>query len=288
MTDSARAVDYLRRIIGLRKRKSRKKTLPINKLNKSLQKNYSDILFWLSSELEKEIKKHILPAAERVKSNPNLQAVDIFNDAFRSLELQSAVLVDTSLKLSEVVISGINKDNKAKWMDSMRKVVGVDISNVVTSEVVQKQLQIMTEENFNLIKSIPENELSKIKTIILQELSQGNFEQTDIKELLEKQFGITKNRARFIAHDQAHKLNASLSRIRNESVGVTEYVWRNSNDLRVRGNPVGFYPKTKYSHWEREGKIFSYDKPPPDGNPGMPIRCRCYAEAVLPKIYDED
>ena len=30
------------------------------------------------------------------------------------------------------------------------------------------------------------------------------------------------------------------------------------------------------------------DDPPPDGHPGKPIRCRCWAEAILPALEDLD
>lgn len=35
------------------------------------------------------------------------------------------------------------------------------------------------------------------------------------------------------------------------------------------------------THAELEGKIFDWDNPPPEGNPGMPIRCRCVAIPVI-------
>jgi SPP1 gp7 family putative phage head morphogenesis protein len=52
--------------------------------------------------------------------------------------------------------------------------------------------------------------------------------------------------------------------------GVTEYIWSTTKDNRVRKE-----------HQAREGKTFSYDNPPSDGNPGEPIRCRCVASPVF-------
>ncbi len=48
----------------------------------------------------------------------------------------------------------------------------------------------------------------------------------------------------------------------------TKYIWRTRKDLKVR-------PK----HWDREGIVFDWDKPPEGGHPGEDFGCRCWAEA---------
>lgn len=65
------------------------------------------------------------------------------------------------------------------------------------------------------------------------------------------------------------------------SLGIKKYRWRHSRDERVRGNPGGKYPKARPSHWAREGKIYSWNDPPPGGHPGMDYQCRCTAEPVF-------
>ena len=49
-------------------------------------------------------------------------------------------------------------------------------------------------------------------------------------------------------------------------MGIKQYIWSTSGDERVRD-----------SHAENDGKIFSYDDPPPTGHPGDEINCRCVA-----------
>jgi uncharacterized protein with gpF-like domain len=56
----------------------------------------------------------------------------------------------------------------------------------------------------------------------------------------------------------------------------------------VRGNPAGLYPHAKYSHHHREGKTYRDSKPPPDGHPGEPIRCRCWREPVFEDILSPE
>ena len=109
-----------------------------------------------------------------------------------------------------------------------------------------------------------------------------------------------------IARDQTAKAISTFSSLRSQNAGSIGYQWHNSQDKRVAGNPNGLYPdvnpKSKYhgDHWDREDKYYLWNKtsgdipiapdgkkfkqPPPDGNPGMPINCRCFAES----IFEED
>ena len=48
------------------------------------------------------------------------------------------------------------------------------------------------------------------------------------------------------------------------------YVWRTQEDSKVRP-----------SHAANDGKIFAWDNPPPTGNPGEALGCRCWAEPYL-------
>ena len=49
---------------------------------------------------------------------------------------------------------------------------------------------------------------------------------------------------------------------------TTHYIWRTQGDNKVRP-----------SHRANDGKIFSWDDPPPTGHPGEDFGCRCFAQA---------
>lgn len=59
------------------------------------------------------------------------------------------------------------------------------------------------------------------------------------------------------------------SKRKKRAAPVQKYVWRTQHDDKVRPE-----------HADREGKEFSVDSPPPDGNPGQPYNCRCWMEWV--------
>lgn len=56
---------------------------------------------------------------------------------------------------------------------------------------------------------------------------------------------------------------------------TTHYIWRTRGDEKVRP-----------SHAANDGKIFSWDSPPPTGHPGEDYGCRCTAEPYQPDISE--
>ena len=83
--------------------------------------------------------------------------------------------------------------------------------------------------------------------------------------------GTLEGRMRVIAQHQMQTLHAEVQRTRAHAVGVTEFVWR--------ALPPG--PNRRETHQGFSGKSYTYDKPP-DGLPGQPINCKCWAESIVP------
>jgi SPP1 gp7 family putative phage head morphogenesis protein len=123
-------------------------------------------------------------------------------------------------------------------------------------------------QNTNLIKNLSGDQLKSVETIIRQGIMQSKPESLIAQELQDS-LSIPKNRATLIASDQVSKANSVLTALRLQSVGVKDYIWTTRADDRVRPE-----------HAHRNGHQFSFDKPPPDGNPGYPIRCRCWAKPI--------
>jgi SPP1 gp7 family putative phage head morphogenesis protein len=136
-------------------------------------------------------------------------------------------------------------------------------------------LELFASQNAQLIKSLPEQELERVAGTVERGLQQGS-RFTDVAKEIQKSFGITHRRAKLIARDQTTKLNASLTKLRQEEVGVEEYIWQTSGDERVRP-----------THRANDGKKFRWDSPPSKtGHPGHDVNCRCVARPVLDKILN--
>lgn len=126
-------------------------------------------------------------------------------------------------------------------------------------------------ENLRLIKSIPENYVSDLQGTVTRAINEGES-ATDLAAIIKGTYDKPKKRAELIAKDQVGKLHSQLAKERLESIGVKEYKWRGILDSRERPE-----------HIAREGKVFKWSQPPPDGHPGQPIHCRCYPEPIWPK-----
>lgn len=143
-------------------------------------------------------------------------------------------------------------------------------------------------ENVALIRGIAPRLASDVQSLVAQGLTSG-VPAARLAEQIRERLDIASNRAETIAIDQIGKLDAQLSAQRTQDIGVTHFFWRTSNDERVRGKPDGKYPKALPSHWDREGKRYSYAEPPRGKSgepelPGQPIRCRCWQEPDLSTI----
>lgn len=122
-------------------------------------------------------------------------------------------------------------------------------------------MSVGIQENADLITSIPEESLGTVRRLVNDAVMGGRRPEELAAQLLER-FDITENRALLIATDQTGKWYGTVQRLRQKDAGCDRYVWSTSNDARVR-----------MEHVAREGRTFSWDDPPRDGHPGMPIRC---------------
>lgn len=175
--------------------------------------------------------------------------------------------------------------NKRQVNRQIKSVLGIDIFQ--SEPWLVAATNAFTRENVSLINSIPNRYFEEIETLVLRNV-RGGRRAPEIAAEIQQRYSVSKKRAAFIAKDQVGKLNADLTRGRQGDLGLNRYRWRTSRDERVRGNPAGHYPKVKHSHWTREGKIYSYDNPPEDGNPGKPPGCRCWAEPVIEDILGDE
>jgi len=150
--------------------------------------------------------------------------------------------------------------NQMQIERNFRRVVGVDV--FASEPWLAPQIQMFASQNVSLIRSIPEKYFADLETGIFQKMSTGSrFEE--LGAWIEERTGIADRKASLIARDQVSKLNGQLTGLRQTNAGVTKYIWRTSQDERVRD-----------SHREKEGKIFSWDDPPADtGHPGEDVNC---------------
>ncbi len=229
----------------------------------------------------------LLPASERVRQMVRDRVggaaiAQYLDQVLREVETQYDLAADDIAARWQ---SSVDERTRIAMQSALQRSLGVDIRAIVDDPTVADALAMGGHEAASLIKTIPGEYLGQVARAVAD-----NFQGVDLPEgrsLLEQiqHLGqVDRKRARLIARDQTSKLTGVLNRTRQNSIGISEYIWRTVKDNRVVGKPGGRYPKPSKAHgnhYERDGKVFRWDSPPPDGHPGWAIQCRCYAEPVV-------
>lgn len=166
-------------------------------------------------------------------------------------------------------VTRVGNYHTLKTIAAAKSATGVDISPFLRLGDIRGDLENSIRENVNLISNVNADTKKRVEQVIFDGIANRRNQKYVVRELA-KAMGVTQRRARIIARDQTHKMNAVLSRLRNQQLGIDGYVWQTRMDDRVR-----------HTHEVREGKKFLWSKPPVDGHPGYPVNCRCTAGAIL-------
>ena len=173
---------------------------------------------------------------------------------------------------------------------------GVDV-NPGADKKVAAQIDGFVHHNVHLITTVPERLLDRVEGRVHRALTAGDLSEDvadDLRDAIGDELGVSERHLRFIARDQAGKLHGQIAKARHQALGVKRFVWRTSEDERVRGDPDGLYPRAEPSHYELNGHTFRYADPPqPDGaddplTPGSDYQCRCTGEPVLDDVLGDD
>lgn len=159
--------------------------------------------------------------------------------------------------------SNVNREQ----VKSQIKAVGIDAFQ--DSPIAGDMLKDFTRTNVKLITSLSETAFTRIEDVVQRGLVTGARHGTIAKQI-EKEFDISRSRAKLIARDQVSKLNGQLTRQRHKSNGITHEIWRTVKDERVRPE-----------HEDRDGQKYSIETGIEGEFPGEPVNCRCYAEPVF-------
>lgn len=181
-------------------------------------------------------------------------------------------------RVMKSIFGQVERYSKNEFDAITKSVFGVPLDAVAAvkqdAAVDPQELErLWVDENLDLIKSIDADTLSRIKRAmndaITDNVDSGQLTKYLIKKLQDIA-NIERNRAALIGTDQVGKLNGRITQYQQEHAGLTSYIWETCHDERVRR-----------AHRLRAGHRYYWSNPPPDGHPGMPIRCRCVALPVI-------
>lgn len=227
----------------------------------------------LRADSKKDNEQKRRTARFSVIDNTIVRLTILFKTIRRELDLAFG-LYDLKHQITQIA----NLDHKLtirEWKKAVGKTLGINIlDDYYSGEFYRKMLEEWVSENVDLIKTVPNQSLDKMKELVYQSYMRGAT-TTDIVKEIQRQYGMDKRHAKLIARDQTAKLNANITEHQQRDAGVSRYKWSGVLDRRERR-----------SHRELEGHIFSWDDPPETDrgrrcHPGQDYQCRCCALPVF-------
>jgi uncharacterized protein with gpF-like domain len=261
-----------------------------------------------------------LPAIERMVAfeRPGPMRADAWPDEMSRQLVELGTEYDVIAKQSADIAAGtfqaVNGVSHRQWYAIAKRVMGVDLFSF--EPWIESEAKAFIGINTDLVTKIQSDVQSDISRVVMEGFRAGKRHETIAKELLSETdlgpgvFDKASTRADLVARDQTLKLYGELGQKRQESAGLTLYVWRSLEDEKVAGSP-GKYVNSRPSHAAMDGKICAWNKPDeyadsvddaiagkwrsrktmPDGpgqngSPGNNRpQCRCYAEPVFSTLW---
>ena len=137
-------------------------------------------------------------------------------------------------------------------------------------------MQATIGEQVGLIRTIPQQYLGEVEGMVMRSVATGRDLASLYKEIRSR-YNLTKKRAALIARDQNNKATATLLRVRQLEVGITEAIWVHSTAGK----------KPRPTHVANSGRVYDVAKGWFDPAirkyiwPGTEINCRCVSRPVV-------
>lgn len=235
-------------------------------LDNQVRKMQKSVVYWLSANYKAS------GAAVAMDASPAV----FMRDAMRKLARRWTKSFDSiAQKLSER-FAGDTLKNADVSLHNALDTAGFTVEFKMTAPM-NNALQATITENVGLIRSIPEKYFTEVEGLVMRSVARGR-DLSYLTDELEKRYGITRRRAARIARDQNNKATSVMQAARQQSLGITEGIWRHSHAGK----------KPRPSHVKADGQRFDLSKGLfLDGKwvmPGEEIECKCTWSPVIPGL----
>lgn len=235
-------------------------------LDNHIREMQKSVVYWLT------VNYKASGAAVAMDASPAV----FMRDAMKKLAKRWAKAFDNvSQKLAERFAGDAMKNTDVSLHNALEK-AGFTVEFKMTAPM-NNALQATIAENVGLIRSIPEKYFTEVEGLVMRSVARGR-DLSYLTDELQKRYGITRRRAELIARDQNNKATSVMQAARQQSLGITQGVWKHSH--------AGKEPRP--SHVKADGKVFELSKGMYlDGKwvmPGEEINCRCTWSPVIPGL----
>lgn len=195
-------------------------------------------------------------------------------------ELETLFPESVLRRWAQAMIGSVNKTEK-KNMKRMAARLGFNVEPLMHDRDLSPYFRNVVDENVGLIRSIPKQHLEVLKNGLVNAITR-DMSHDFIRKMIQKNFAVTRSKAKVIARDQVGKLNGAINQYRQQQLGGKRYVWDGAMDERERPD-----------HKRLQGKTFRWDSPPivdrksgRRGHPGEDYCCRCRARMIVEDILE--
>lgn len=277
------------------RRNARKKPLKAKKwlFPEGLERQYTRELYSLTFNLRKLIEEYLMPQLPSLIVQANITAPeqprsdDFLGDLLGTMNfIRQLIQPKVRETQADAIRIGqrINLFNQEQFFKLTTSLLSIDV--FFHEPWLEDQLSLFATQNSQLITSLVDDEIERVSGVVQRGFQQGLPYKT-VATQVQNTFGVARRHAKLIARDQTVKLNASLTKLRQEDLGIQEYKWQTSGDERVRA-----------SHKAIDGMICRWDDPTvyrkpgekkwqkrpismPQNHPGGDVQCRCVTIAQI-------
>lgn len=162
----------------------------------------------------------------------------------------------------------IESFHRGRWRGAVLSASGVDLTTMIGPEDVAETLEALISRNAGLVRDISTQARGRIADSVFRGLTNRTAAREVAKEIAEA-VGMARVRAKRVAADQLTKATSALDGERMRQAGIEKWKWVHSRKLHGRE-----------AHIARDGKVYSFDKPPPEW-PGQLPFCGCRKQALI-------
>jgi SPP1 gp7 family putative phage head morphogenesis protein len=269
--------------------KNRDVTLRGSKLSMNIgteaayNKRLQSLVTRMTKSLKREINKALVAHFNTAQDSSIISKVRmVINKLEREFNKEFRSRAD---RLSKNMLSSVNKDSTKALHNSLKDLSGgLSIKTSAVTEGVSDVLTAAVAQNVGLIKSIPSEYFTQVRTQILNSImNPDNKGLSDLRDsingVLSDRYKRVRNRAHQIATDQTRKAYNQINAAKMTSMGIEYFEWVHSGG--------GKTPRP-YHRDVLNGKTFKISEPPiidqntgERGLPGQAINCRC---TMIPSI----
>jgi SPP1 gp7 family putative phage head morphogenesis protein len=279
---------------------------------KSFEEQYATLVGEIVENIREHFEKLVLPYLEQISLSAQAEGLFIKKDSWDdqleqlmtsfNLSLSREMDINRTKITIQLIGASVNKQNSEELQRIIKQMFNIDIRNY--EPWLKSSLSSFLKEGISLVKDLSAKTEKDLFTLIQKDIKQGKRVETIKKEILTGTdlkagyFNSVKTRAELVARDQVGKLNGQLSRLRQKDIGITLYIWRTSDDERVRESHRVLADKvcswadpSVYADtiedaidekWKQRSSIGAFI-----GDPGEDYQCRCNGEPVFDTILEK-